>query len=289
MKKNAVVIIIVAIILILIGVAVYLFVKGSKKGKNVDKDGKIIDSTKDKDGNVIDTKLDTTPPKTDTTPPKTDTATTYTAPKLLDCTKDAFPMGMGAKNKCVQRLQEKLNLTADGKFGNKTNSAVVALGFVVPLTEADFDRIIAGLPPQAATAAPPLSTTSNYEILIRKIGQGAATKRYYNPNYVRVRYDASWNRDELSFYFYESYQTSTTTSKYGNSMDTTTMPLPAETDLVIKAGNKVLAYGTWYRSGEFRIYDIVTKNGKLVAGKGYKDFNIGNIFENIKSFEVVIQ
>ncbi|MSP70541.1 MAG: hypothetical protein EXR20_09730 [Bacteroidetes bacterium] len=151
MKKNAVVIIIIAIILILIGVAVYLFVKGSKKGKNLDKDGKIIDPTKDKDGKLL--LLEKTPEVTPTTTPTTTTPTptptpTYTAPKLLDCTTDAFPMGMGAKNQCVQRLQKKLNLVDDGKFGKNTNTAVVALGYVVPLTEADFDRIIAGLKPE---------------------------------------------------------------------------------------------------------------------------------------------
>lgn len=162
MKKNTVVIIIVAIILILIGVAVFLFVKGSKKGKNVDKDGKLIDPTKDKDGKTIEI-LDTTPPKTDTTTTTT-TDTTTTAPKLLDCTKDAFPMGMGAKNKCVQRLQEKLKLTADGKFGNKTNTAVTNLKYVVPLTEKDFDRIIAGLNPEVVLTTAQLLNPQNLKL-----------------------------------------------------------------------------------------------------------------------------
>jgi hypothetical protein len=293
MKKNAVVIIIVAIILILIGVAVYLFVKGSKKGKNLDKDGKIIDPTKDKDGKPIDTtpKLDTTPTPTPTpTPPPT-----YTTPTtLLPCTKDAFPMGMKAKNQCVQRLQQKLKLDDDGKFGKNTNTAVVGLGFVVPLTEADYDKIIAGLPP--TDAAPASNTTPAgiqidvaYKMLIRQIGTGAATKRYYNPNYVRVRYDASWTRAELSFFFYDDYQTSTTTTGR-TSGETKPMSLPAETTLIIKNGPKVVAYGVWGDTGKnFRIYDIVTKGGKLVAGKGYKDFVEGNIWENIKAFESAIQ
>ena len=285
MKKNAVVIIIIAIILILIGVAVYLFVKGSKKGKNLDKDGKIIDPTKDKDGKLL--LLEKTP---EVTPPLATTPTptpppTYTTPTtLLPCTKDAFPMGMKAKNQCVQRLQQKLKLDDDGKFGKNTNTAVLALGFVVPLTEADFDKIIAGQP---ATTAPTTTTTTTtplslYEQLIRKIGTGSATKRYYNPNYVRVRYDAGWTRAELSFFFYDDYQTSTTT--LGKQMS-----LPADTKLIIKNGTKVVAYGFWLSDGNFTIYDIVMKGGKLVAGKGEKYFFENNIWENIKAFESAIQ
>lgn len=169
MKKNAVVIIIIAIILILIGVAVYLFVKGSKKGKNLDKDGKIIDPTKDKDGKLLllEKTPEVTPPLATTptpTPTPTYTAPTYTAPTLLPCTKDAFPMGMGAKNQCVQKLQQKLNeihnidkekqklkLVEDGKFGKNTNTAVLGLGFVVPLTQADYDAILEGLGPVSKT------------------------------------------------------------------------------------------------------------------------------------------
>lgn len=177
MKKNAVVIIIIAIILILISVAVYLFVKGSKKGKNLDKDGKIIDPTKDKDGKLLEKSPEVTPTTTPTTTTPTPTPTpTYTAPTLLPCTKDAFPMGMGSKNQCVQRLQEKLKLVDDGKFGKNTNTAVLGLGFVVPLTEADYDKIIAGQP-----AKPPITSREKIK-LGDSVSATSLTPTYSNYN-----------------------------------------------------------------------------------------------------------
>ena len=191
MKKNAVVIIIIAIILILIGVAVYLFVKGSKKGKNLDKDGKIIDPTKDKDGKLL--LLEKTPEVTPTPTPEVTPPPTYTAPKLLDCTTDAFPMGMGAKNQCVQRLQQKLNLSYsaklvdDGKFGKNTNTAVVGLGFVVPLTEADYDKIIAGLPPTNKIIPKPRTKVKVADLLASGITKGNNKPLYAGVSGIHIK------------------------------------------------------------------------------------------------------
>jgi hypothetical protein len=276
MKKNVVVIIIVAIILILIGVAVYFFVKGSKKGKNLDKDGNIIDPSKDKDGKLLPLEKipEVTPPPNYTTPPPN-----YTTPTtLLPCTKDAFPMGMKAKNQCVQRLQQKLKLDDDGKFGKNTNTAVVGLGFVVPLTEADYDKIIAGLPPTAAAPASTTTTTTNtdYEKIIRKIGTGSATKRYYNPNYVRVKYDAGTFENELNFKFYENSQPNA---------------IPDVNFMVYDAVRlKTIAIGKWFSNGNIRIFEKNIKNGKLVEDKNsYYLVEGSNVWDNLKLLEPLLK
>lgn len=140
MKKKAIVIIVVVVIVILIGFAIYLFVKGGK-GKNLDKDGNIIDPTKDKDGKLLETPPIETPPLY--SPPLY--SPTPPAPQGGRCTNDAFPLGRGAKNQCVVALQTALRITADGNFGPLTEAAVRAKGYVVPLTITDFDKIIAGI------------------------------------------------------------------------------------------------------------------------------------------------
>ena len=279
MKKNAVVIIIVAIILILIGVAVYLFVKGSKKGKNLGKDGKIIDPTKDKDGKLL--LLEKTPEVTPTPTPEVTPPPTYTTPTtLLPCTKDAFPMGMKAKNQCVQRLQQKLKLVDDGKFGKNTNTAVLALGFVVPLTEADYDKIIAGQPataaaPTTATTNPITTTFTDYEKINKKIGQGVATTRFYNPNYVRVKYDAAWNRNELNFKFYE------------NSIPNELADVNFIVYDTVRA--KKIAVGKWFSNGDIILYGKNIKNDKLINDKTHAIFGnpYGDVWNNMKYIEKV--
>lgn len=133
MKKKAVIIIIVVVIIILIGVAIYLFVKGGKNGNK--------DTNKDTDTGGGD---DTTPgfPPAPAPSPAPGSANSFAS---AACTKDAFPLGRGAKNQCVIALQTALGITADGNFGPMTESAVRAKGYVVPLTNADFDKIIAGI------------------------------------------------------------------------------------------------------------------------------------------------
>ena len=131
MKKKAVIIIIVIVIVILIGVAVYLFVKGGK-----DKNGK-KDSKKDTDTDDGDGIIPGLPPVTTPAPSP--------VPPVSRCRRDAFPLGRGAKNQCVEALQTALGITADGNFGQMTEAAVRAKGYVVPLTNADFDKIIAGI------------------------------------------------------------------------------------------------------------------------------------------------
>jgi hypothetical protein len=129
MKKKAVIIIIVVVIVILIGVAIYLFVKGGKNGKK--------DTNKDTDTGGGDGIIPGLPPATPPAPSP--------APGGARCTKDAFPLGRGAKNQCVVALQTALGISADGNFGPMTEAAVKAKGYVVPLTNADFDKIIAGI------------------------------------------------------------------------------------------------------------------------------------------------
>lgn len=129
MKKKAVIIIVVVVIVILIGVAIYLFVKGGKNGKK--------DTNKDTDTGGGDGIIPGLPPVTTPAPSP--------APGGAKCTKDAFPLGRGAKNQCVVALQTALGINADGNFGPMTEAAVKAKGYVVPLTNADFDKIIAGI------------------------------------------------------------------------------------------------------------------------------------------------
>jgi hypothetical protein len=129
MKKKAVIIIVVVVIVILIGVAIYLFVKGGKNGKK--------DTNKDTDTGGGDGIIPGLPPAIPPAPSP--------IPAVARCTKDAFPLGRGAKNQCVVALQTALGITADGNFGPMTEAAVKAKGYVVPLTNPDFDKILAGI------------------------------------------------------------------------------------------------------------------------------------------------
>ena len=49
----------------------------------------------------------------------------------------------GEKSERVKQLQKDLGLTADGKLGPGTEKALKAKGYSVPLTQSDYDKIMA--------------------------------------------------------------------------------------------------------------------------------------------------
>lgn len=61
---------------------------------------------------------------------------------------EKFPLDLGMYGTKIRALQIALGFTGndvDGKFGNiKTKPAVIALGYSVPLSESDYNKIIAG-------------------------------------------------------------------------------------------------------------------------------------------------
>lgn len=55
---------------------------------------------------------------------------------------EAFPLNMGMYGSRIKLLQQKVGIGADGKFGKQTTTALIAKGYTVPLSEADYNTII---------------------------------------------------------------------------------------------------------------------------------------------------
>jgi len=96
---------------------------------------------------------------------------TYTPPKA----NETFPLSVGMRGKDTTALQgaliKRFNIkltTANvptGYFGSKTEGAVKEIGYAVPLTQPDFNRILEGKYP---SATPATTTTSSGGLQIKK-------------------------------------------------------------------------------------------------------------------------
>lgn len=56
--------------------------------------------------------------------------------------KEFFPLNVGMWGEQIKALQTALGITADGKFGNQTKAAVISKGYAVPLSLADYNKIV---------------------------------------------------------------------------------------------------------------------------------------------------
>lgn len=73
---------------------------------------------------------------------------------------ESFPLGIGSRGSRVTKLQtaiiNKFNVGigggADGVFGSKTAAAVRGIGYAVPVSEADYNKILAGTKASALSA-----------------------------------------------------------------------------------------------------------------------------------------
>ena len=121
----------------------------------------------------------------------------------------------------------------------------------------------------------PENTKTDYEKLLKKIGQGVATTRFYNPNYTRVAYDAGWNRNELNFKFYE------------NSIPN---ELPDVNFIVYDTVRaKKIGVGKWFSNGDITLFEKNIKNNKLVVDKNsFFKPQQGNVWNNLKLIEKLL-
>jgi len=55
----------------------------------------------------------------------------------------SFPYKKGCKSNDIKKVQECLGISADGKLGPGTEKAIKAKGYSVPLSQSDYDKIIA--------------------------------------------------------------------------------------------------------------------------------------------------
>lgn len=67
---------------------------------------------------------------------------------------EVFPLNIGMFGTKIKTLQNALGITADGKFGPQTNSAITSIGYSVPLSQADYNSIIASNGGSAAQNIP---------------------------------------------------------------------------------------------------------------------------------------
>lgn len=56
--------------------------------------------------------------------------------------KESFPLNVGMYGSNIKALQSALGITADGKFGQQTQSAILSKGKSVPLSEADYNILL---------------------------------------------------------------------------------------------------------------------------------------------------
>lgn len=56
--------------------------------------------------------------------------------------EETFPLNVGMYGSKIKALQSALSITSDGKFGNQTKAAIIAKGYSVPLSEADYNKIV---------------------------------------------------------------------------------------------------------------------------------------------------
>lgn len=55
---------------------------------------------------------------------------------------ESAPYNVGMYGPSIKALQSALEITADGKFGSQTKAAVIAKGYAVPLSQADYNKIV---------------------------------------------------------------------------------------------------------------------------------------------------
>jgi peptidoglycan hydrolase-like protein with peptidoglycan-binding domain len=68
---------------------------------------------------------------------------TTTPDSTINVVSESFPISVGMTGEKIKALQVKLAVSpTTGYFGNKTNAAVQAKGYKVPLSEADYNKIM---------------------------------------------------------------------------------------------------------------------------------------------------
>lgn len=91
--------------------------------------------------------------------------------------KDPYAIGMYGSN--IAKLQKALGFSVadqDGKFGTQTKDALVAKSYAVPLSEADYKKIV----------NPPSTGGSNFEKLRKALGTGPAVRDNGSNMYVTL-------------------------------------------------------------------------------------------------------
>lgn len=61
---------------------------------------------------------------------------------IIPSSNAIFPLSIGSRGELVKALQRKLGITADGIFGNQTNTAIQRAGYPVPLSEVNYNKIL---------------------------------------------------------------------------------------------------------------------------------------------------
>ena len=77
-----------------------------------------------------------------------------------------FPLKQGCQSSDVRKVQECLGIGADGKLGPKTASSIKAKGYSVPLSQSDYDKIVAdcgGSSSSVTTTTTLSAVTSDFE------------------------------------------------------------------------------------------------------------------------------
>lgn len=91
----------------------------------------------------------TTVPETYVDPAPTTSAATWTA--------ESFPLRKGMKGSKVKALQQKLGVSADGAFGNNTETALLRTYGISTVSQAQYQTIVSGLPKTPTSTAAPTS------------------------------------------------------------------------------------------------------------------------------------
>lgn len=55
---------------------------------------------------------------------------------------ETFPLNVGMYGPKIKALQTTLGISADGKFGQQTKSAITSKGYSVPLSQSDYNTLI---------------------------------------------------------------------------------------------------------------------------------------------------
>lgn len=80
---------------------------------------------------------------------------TTTPNSTINVVSESFPLSVGMTGEKIKALQVKLAVSpTTGYFGNKTNAAVQAKGYKVPLSEADYNKIMGIATPPIQPPAP---------------------------------------------------------------------------------------------------------------------------------------
>lgn len=84
---------------------------------------------------------------------------------------EVFPLNIGMYGIKTKVLQQVLGITSDGRFGNETKGAVIAKGFSVPLTEVDYNKILATKPSTSSATVSNICSkvvSINNKLLLKK-------------------------------------------------------------------------------------------------------------------------